>query len=62
MKETNGGSELTIKSGTSYNHLLISVSDTGVGLPLSREKKSSRHSLRPKIRAWYGAAHQRVDY
>jgi signal transduction histidine kinase len=33
MKETNGGSELTIKSETSDSQLLISVSDTGVGLP-----------------------------
>jgi signal transduction histidine kinase len=33
MKETNGGSELTIKSETSDSQLLISVSDNGVGLP-----------------------------
>src|SRR6266851_1223196 len=33
MKETSGGSELAIKSETDHGQLLISVSDTGVGLP-----------------------------
>src|SRR6267378_3625729 len=33
MKETAGGGELTIKSETGDAQLLISVSDTGVGLP-----------------------------
>src|SRR6202171_6532420 len=33
MKETSGGSELTIKSEADDGQLLISVSDTGVGLP-----------------------------
>jgi C4-dicarboxylate-specific signal transduction histidine kinase len=33
MKETPGGGELTIKSEASDAQLLISVSDTGVGLP-----------------------------
>src|SRR3981189_1024981 len=33
MKETSGGSELTIKSETDDGQLLISVTDTGVGLP-----------------------------
>jgi signal transduction histidine kinase len=33
MKETNGGSELAIKSEADDGQLLISVSDTGVGLP-----------------------------
>src|SRR6202165_5163014 len=33
MKETSGGSELAIKSETDDGQLLISVSDTGVGLP-----------------------------
>src|SRR3984893_267573 len=33
MKETAGGGELTIKSEASDSQLLISVSDTGVGLP-----------------------------
>ena len=33
MKEMNGGSELTIKSKVDDGQLLISVSDTGVGLP-----------------------------
>src|SRR5882762_1266538 len=33
MKEASGGSELTIKSETGDGQLLISVSDTGVGLP-----------------------------
>jgi signal transduction histidine kinase/HAMP domain-containing protein len=33
MKETSGGSELTIKSEIGDGQLLMSVSDTGVGLP-----------------------------
>jgi signal transduction histidine kinase len=33
MKETSDGGELTIKSNTDDNKLLISVSDTGVGFP-----------------------------
>jgi PAS domain S-box-containing protein len=33
MKETTGGVELTIKSEADHGQLLISVSDTGVGLP-----------------------------
>jgi signal transduction histidine kinase len=33
MKDTNDGGELTIKSEISDSQLLISVSDTGVGLP-----------------------------
>jgi signal transduction histidine kinase len=33
MKETAGGGELTIKSESDDGQLLISVSDTGVGLP-----------------------------
>jgi PAS domain S-box-containing protein len=33
MKETSGGPELAIKSETDDGQLLISVSDTGVGLP-----------------------------
>jgi len=33
MKETSGGGELTIKSEAGDGQLLISVSDTGVGLP-----------------------------
>src|SRR6266853_5017867 len=33
MKETSGGSELVIKSEADDGQLLISVSDTGVGLP-----------------------------
>ena len=33
MKETTGGGELTIKSEACDAQLLITVSDTGVGLP-----------------------------
>ena len=33
MKEMSGGSELTIKSEVENGQLMISVSDTGVGLP-----------------------------
>ena len=33
MKDTAGGGELTIKSEPDDGQLLISVSDTGVGLP-----------------------------
>jgi PAS domain S-box-containing protein len=36
MKEPSGGSELAIKSETDDGQLLISVSDTGVGLPLGQ--------------------------
>jgi PAS domain S-box-containing protein len=36
MKGTSGGSELTIKSKSADGQLLISVSDTGVGLPPER--------------------------
>jgi C4-dicarboxylate-specific signal transduction histidine kinase len=36
MKETGGGSELTIKSKADDGQLLIAVSDTGVGLPPER--------------------------
>jgi signal transduction histidine kinase len=37
MKEVNAARELTIKSERAQNsHLLISVSDTGMGLPISR--------------------------
>jgi signal transduction histidine kinase len=36
MKETSGGCELTIKSKAGDGQLLISVNDTGVGLPPAR--------------------------
>jgi PAS domain S-box-containing protein len=39
MKETAGGGELTIKSEASDSQLLISVSDTGVGLPPEQPEK-----------------------
>jgi PAS domain S-box-containing protein len=40
MNEPNAGGELTIKSQrNSDDHLLISVSDTGVGLPAEQENK-----------------------
>ena len=38
MKETNSGNELAIKSETSDDQLLISVSDTGVGLPPEQDQ------------------------
>src|ERR1700694_5535569 len=38
MKETSGASELTIQSETADGQLLISVSDTGVGLPQEQEE------------------------
>jgi hypothetical protein len=50
MKEAIGGGQVTIKSEACYAQLLISVSDTGVGLPHEQGKRSSRHFLRPKIR------------
>jgi len=37
MREATGGSELTIKSETGDGHLLVSVSDTGVGFPPERK-------------------------
>jgi signal transduction histidine kinase len=33
MKETSGASALTIRSEAGNGHLLIAISDTGVGLP-----------------------------
>src|SRR6202165_3216119 len=42
MKETSGGSELAIKSKTDDGQLLISVSDTGVGLPQGQEDEIFR--------------------
>jgi PAS domain S-box-containing protein len=39
MKESAGGGELTIKSEASDSQLLISVSDTGVGLPPEQPEK-----------------------
>jgi PAS domain S-box-containing protein len=39
MKETTGGGELTIKSEAGDAQLLISVSDTGVGLPPERAEQ-----------------------
>ena len=49
MKGTTGGGELTIKSEADDGQLLVSVSDTGVGLASSRRNRSSGHSLRPRI-------------
>jgi signal transduction histidine kinase len=42
MKETTGGGELTIKSEAGDGPLLISVSDTGVGLPAEQADKIFR--------------------
>jgi PAS domain S-box-containing protein len=42
MKETTGGGELTIKSEPDDGQLLISVSDTGVGLPLEQAEQIFR--------------------
>jgi signal transduction histidine kinase len=42
MKETTGGGELTIKSASDEGQLLISVSDTGVGLPPEQEEQIFR--------------------
>jgi PAS domain S-box-containing protein len=39
MKEMRGGSELTIKSEVSDGQLLISISDTGVGLPVEQAEQ-----------------------
>jgi len=39
MKEMSGGSELTIKSEVDDGQLLISVSDTGVGLPAEQAEQ-----------------------
>ena len=39
MKETTGRAELTIKSKAEQDQLLISVSDTGVGLPPEHEEQ-----------------------
>jgi PAS domain S-box-containing protein len=42
MKETTGGGELTIRSESDEGQLLVSVSDTGVGLPPEREEQIFR--------------------
>jgi signal transduction histidine kinase len=42
MKETRGGGELTIKSEPDDGQLLISVSDTGVGLPAEQAEQAFR--------------------
>jgi PAS domain S-box-containing protein len=42
MKETTGRGELTIRSESDEGQLLISVSDTGVGLPPEREEQIFR--------------------
>jgi len=61
MKETSGGSELTIRSEAGNGQLLISVSDTGRDCRQSRRTRSSRHSLRPRITGTgMGLAHQSV--
>ena len=39
MKEASGGSELTIKSEADEGQVLVSVSDTGVGLPLEQAEQ-----------------------
>jgi signal transduction histidine kinase len=39
MKEMSGGSELTIKSEVGDGQLLISVGDTGVGLPVEQAEQ-----------------------
>jgi len=69
MKETSGRNELTIKFGGRDGQLLISVSDTGVGLRQERRSRSSRLLLngtpkekKPENGDWYGAAHQSVDH
>jgi signal transduction histidine kinase len=42
MKGTTGGRELTIRSESDEGQLLVSVSDTGVGLPPEREEQIFR--------------------
>jgi signal transduction histidine kinase len=42
MKETSGGGELTIRSEPDDGQLLISVSDTGVGLPAEKAEQIFR--------------------
>jgi signal transduction histidine kinase len=49
MKEVDGARELTIKSQRADNdQVLVSVNDTGVGLPPGRRTRSSMRSSRPK--------------
>ena len=42
MHETDGGHQLTIKSQADNSHLLISISDTGVGLPAEQADEMFR--------------------
>ena len=52
MKETAG--ELTVRSQSDDSEVLISVSDTGVGLPQAARTKCLRHFSRrsPRARVW----------
>jgi hypothetical protein len=48
MKDVDGTRELIVKSqGAENEHLMVSVSDTGVGCPRSRWSRSSMPSLLP---------------
>jgi C4-dicarboxylate-specific signal transduction histidine kinase len=49
MKETSGRSELTIKSESDDGQLLISVSDTGVGLPPEQTEQIFRAFFTTKV-------------
>ena len=52
MKEVNGARELTIKSEQAdSSHLLISVSDTGVGLAMEQVDRFLTHLIRLSLAA-----------
>jgi len=52
MKEIDGARELAVKSQrTEKEEVLVSVSDTGVGLPLSRRTRSSTRFLQRSLTA-----------
>ena len=63
MKETTGGGELTIKSEADDGQLLISVSDTGVGLSPEQADQIFRAFFTTKDNGTgMGPAHQSVDH
>jgi len=61
MKEVDGPRELTVKSQHAEKEgLVVSVTDTGVGLPGIRRRRSSMRSLRPNRTAPAWTSHQPV--
>jgi len=62
MKGTTGGGELTIRSEAGDGQLLISVRDTGIGLPPEQEDQIFRAFFTTKDNGLVWAAYQSVDH